>query len=388
MQISNLIKKEFGRIRSDKRTLFLLFSIPIILIVIFGLTTGGSPTKYFNAAVITKDDMPTYGEYPKNSSQYDETFISVFSEGLSSFGFKGSYNATNETEYLESKEKCIGLLKNEIIDIFIVLPPNFSESIEQSIENMTNSYLSFYIDGSDKQAVKAVEVSLQEPIGVFRQKIEMTGNFTTLIPHLEYEVPFWEKQALNYAFALTIPLIIIGTTMNFSCLSIVSDEPLPRMLITPTAKSTVILSKLIANSVVMILQAAEIFITTALFGLYSLGDLFQLFLVLIGIGLAGISMGLFVSALSGTEQQANQLYMMLFVSILIFSPTYMSPETLPFILQFILNIFPLAHGQPMVFDITLKGLPIDLISFGSLMILCGVYVLLAYIVFLFKKVEV
>lgn len=388
MQISNLIKKEFGRIRSDKRTLFLLFSIPIILIVIFGLTTGGSPTKYFNAAVITKDDMPTYGDYPANSSQYDETFISVFSEGLSSFGFKGSYNATNETKYIENKEKCIGLLKDEIIDIFIVLPPNFSESIEQSKENMTNSYLSFYIDGSDKQAVKAVEVSLQEPIGVFRQKIEMTSNFTTLLPHLEYEVPFWEKQALNYAFALTIPLIIIGTTMNFSCLSIVSDEPLPRMLITPTAKSTVILSKLIANSVVMILQAAEIFITTALFGLYSLGDLFQLFLVLIGIGLAGISMGLFVSALSGTEQQANQLYMMLFVSILIFSPTYMSPETLPFILQLILNIFPLAHGQPMVFDITLKGLPMDLISFGSLMILSAVYIFLAYIIFLFKKVEV
>jgi ABC-2 type transport system permease protein len=366
----------------------LLFSIPIILIVIFGLTTGGSPTKYFNAAVITKDDMPTYGDYPANSSQYDETFISVFSEGLSSFGFKGSYNATNETKYIENKEKCIGLLKDEIIDIFIVLPPNFSESIEQSKENMTNSYLSFYIDGSDKQAVKAVEVSLQEPIGVFRQKIEMTSNFTTLLPHLEYEVPFWEKQALNYAFALTIPLIIIGTTMNFSCLSIVSDEPLPRMLITPTAKSTVILSKLIANSVVMILQAAEIFITTALFGLYSLGDLFQLFLVLIGIGLAGISMGLFVSALSGTEQQANQLYMMLFVSILIFSPTYMSPETLPFILQLILNIFPLAHGQPMVFDITLKGLPMDLISFGSLMILSAVYIFLAYIIFLFKKVEV
>lgn len=387
MQISNLIKKEFGRIRSDKRTLFLLFSIPVILIVIFGLTTGGSPTKFFNAAVITKDDMPTYGNYPSNTSQYDETFISVFSEGLSSFGFYNSYNATSEADYLDKKQQCINLLRDEFIDIFIVLPPNFSESVNQSDSDLIASF-SYFIDASDKAAISAVEVSLQEPIGVFRQKIEMTENFTTLIPYLEYEVPFWEKQALNYAFALTIPLIIIGTTMNFSCLSIVSDEPLPRMLITPTSKSNVILSKLIANSVVMVLQAGEIFITTALFGLYSLGDLFQLFMVLIGIGLAGISIGLFISALSGTEQQANQLYMMLFVSILIFSPTYMSPEELPSILQMVLNIFPLVHAQPMVFDITFKGLPIDFFSFGNLMILCGIYILLAYIIFLFKKVEV
>jgi len=387
MQISNLIKKEFGRIRSDKRTLFLLFSIPIILIVIFGLTTGGSPTKFFNAAVITKDDMPAYGNYPSNTSQYDETFISVFSEGLSSFGFYNSYNATSEDDYLDKKQQCINLLRDEFIDIFIVLPANFSESVNQSDSDLIASF-SYFIDASDKAAISAVEVSLQEPIGVFRQKIEMTENFTTLIPYLEYEVPFWEKQALNYAFALTIPLIIIGTTMNFSCLSIVSDEPLPRMLITPTSKSNVILSKLIANSVVMVLQAGEIFITTALFGLYSLGDLFQLFMVLIGIGLAGISIGLFISALSGTEQQANQLYMMLFVSILIFSPTYMSPEELPSILQMVLNIFPLVHAQPMVFDITFKGLPIDFFSFGNLMILCGIYILLAYIIFLFKKVEV
>jgi ABC-2 type transport system permease protein len=355
--------------------------------VIFGLTTGGSPTKFFNAAVITKDDMPTYGNYPSNTSQYDETFISVFSEGLSSFGFYNSYNATSEADYLDKKQQCINLLRDEFIDIFIVLPPNFSESVNQSDSDLIASF-SYFIDASDKAAISAVEVSLQEPIGVFRQKIEMTENFTTLIPYLEYEVPFWEKQALNYAFALTIPLIIIGTTMNFSCLSIVSDEPLPRMLITPTSKSNVILSKLIANSVVMVLQAGEIFITTALFGLYSLGDLFQLFMVLIGIGLAGISIGLFISALSGTEQQANQLYMMLFVSILIFSPTYMSPEELPSILQMVLNIFPLVHAQPMVFDITFKGLPIDFFSFGNLMILCGIYILLAYIIFLFKKVEV
>jgi len=46
MYLGGLIRKEFGRIRSDKRTLILLFVIPVILIFVFGLTTGGG---YYNS---------------------------------------------------------------------------------------------------------------------------------------------------------------------------------------------------------------------------------------------------------------------------------------------------------------------------------------------------
>ena len=56
MYLRGLISKEFGRIKSDKRTLALIFIIPVILIVIFGLTSRGGPTEYFVAAVITRDD--------------------------------------------------------------------------------------------------------------------------------------------------------------------------------------------------------------------------------------------------------------------------------------------------------------------------------------------
>ncbi|MBY9005384.1 MAG: ABC transporter permease [Candidatus Lokiarchaeota archaeon] len=384
MNISGLVRKELGRLRSDKRTLILLFAIPLILIIIFGLTSGGGPSEFFRAAIITKDDMDCFDNFPSNSTEYDNVFVSVFQDNLTSFGLETYYNVSTEFAYNNAYIECERMLKNEIIDVFILLPENFSETIENDV----NTDLIYFIDASNLQAVKSINVSMLEPIAQFKLRIGKTANFTMIIPYLEFEVPFWESQVLNYAFALTIPLIIIGTTMNLSCLSIVSEGPLPRMLITPTSKRSIILSKLIANSLIMILQAGEIFVATAIFGLYCLGSLYELFLVFLAIGLCGVSMGLFISSISKTDQQANQLYLVFFIIVLLFSGQFVSVGNLPPSMQAIIYSFPLGHGIPLTLDITLKGLPMNFALFSGLLIISAVYVVLAYSFYLFKKVEV
>ena len=383
MSIGGLIQKEFGRIKSDKRTLILLFAIPIILIVIFGLTTGVGPMKFFTSAIITLDEMPTYDNFPSNSSQYDDIFISIMEQNTTAWELYRYYNSTNSVEYDEAYVRCFNLLKNEVIDVFIILPQNFSESVA----NKTNPIILYYIDGSDLKAVGAVEVALQEPIALFRVEINMLENFTIMVPHLEFGVPSWESQLLNYSLALILPIIIIGTTMNLTSLSIVSEGPLPRMLITPTAKRDIILSKLIANTIVMIMQATEIFIMTSFFGLYSLGSLFNFYLVLIMIGFSGIAIGLFISAISPTEQGANQMYLMLFIIIIIFSGTIMPAESLGSA-RFLSDMLPLSHASVLITDITLRGLSLNLEHVLSILLISFVFLVIAYIAYKFKKLEV
>ena len=384
MNLGGLITKEFGRIRADKRTLILIFIIPIILIVIFGLTTGGGPTKFFNGAIITQDDMPTYDKFPTNSSTYDETFISVMRDNTTSWDLIQYFNATTLDEYQEAFDTCIDFLKNELIDVFIVLPMNFSESIQ----NNSNPILFYYIDGTDTGAIDAVEVALQEPIALFRVEANLLTNFTMMVPHLEFGPPSWESQILNYALPLILPIIIVATTMNLTALSIVSEKPLPRMLITPTTKRDILLSKIIANSTIMILQATEIFIMTAFFGLYSLGSLFNLYLVLIMIGFSGICIGLFISAISPTEQGANQMYMMIFIVIIIFSGTILPAEALGDSMRFIIEIFPLSHSSILIRDITMRGLSFNAEHVIMLNLISLVFLVLAYISYKFKKLEV
>ncbi len=384
MDLGGLIRKEFGRIKSDKRTLVLLFVIPVILILVFGLTSSVGVTKFFTSAIITRDDMPTYDDFSANSSRYDSNFISIMKYETASWSLYKYYNATDQEEYDRAYQDCYIYLQNGDIDIFIVLPENFSESVE----NKTNPVLIYHIDGSDAAAITAIEVALQEPIALFRGQTDMIANFTIMVPHLEFDVPFWESAILNYAIPLILPIIILGTTMNLTSLSIVSEAPLPRMLITPTARREIILSKLIANSIVMFLQSTEILITIALFGLYSLGSLFYFYLVLIMIGFSGICIGLFISALSPTEQSANQMYLIMFIIIILFSGSILPLNITNPSIQIFLNLLPLSNAVPLITDITLKGLSPNLSNLFWLIISSLIFTTLAYITYILKKLEV
>ena len=384
MYLGGLVRKEFGRIRSDKRTLLLLFVIPIILIVVFGLTTGVGITKFFSSAIITCDDMPTYDDFPNNSSKYDDTFISIMQYNTSSWDLYRYYNATNSEEYDNAYHNCYNFLKNGDIHIIIILPANFSESVENKI----NPVLIYYIDGSDLAAITAIEVAIQEPIALFRAETDMIANFTIMVPYLEFDVPFWESAILNYAIPIILPIIILGTTMNLTSLSIVAEGPLPRMLVTPTAKREIILSKLIANSAIMLLQSTEIFIMISFFGLYSLGSLFYFFLVLIMIGFCGICIGLFISTLSPTEQSANQMYIIMFILIILFSGSILPLNADLQGVQVFINLLPLSNAVPLITDITLKGLFPNLENLFWLNLSSLIYIVIAYIIYMFKKLEV
>ena len=391
MQLGGLIRKEFGRIRSDKRTLILLFFIPVMLIVIFGLTTGGGPTKFFTAAIITKDSMPTLGTNSTDAS-YDSIFISVVKDKCSQFGFYSYYNSTTEEEYQNYYAIALQLLKDDLVDAVLILPENFTESIENATSDdpfvkSVNPWILYIVDGTDMQASNSIELALEEPISLFRVEIGMTENFTVMYPSLEYTVPFWESQMLNFALGMMLPLIIIGTTMNLTSLSIVSEGPLPRMMLTPTAKNEIILSKLVANLVIMALQSTEIFVMVSFFGLYSLGSLFDFFVTMLLTGLSGVCIGLFISSVATTEQVANQMYLMFFIVLIVFSGMFMDKEISP-AMTFVTNLLPLVYSGEMMVGITLKGLPLDPYSSLMLIIISSVFLLMAYFVYRFKKVEV
>ena len=391
MQIGGLIKKEFGRIKSDKRTLVLLFFIPVMLIVIFGLTTGGGPTKFFTAAIITKDSMECPGSGSTNSS-YDETFISVVRDNCSQFGFYSAYNSTSEVEYDSHYKIGLNLLRSGTVDAILILPENFTESIENATSDnplvkKVNPVILYIIDGSDIESVMAIQIALQEPIALFRLEIGMLENMTMMMPSLEFSVPSWESQMLNFALGMMLPLIIIGTTMNLTSLSIVSEGPLPRMMLTPTAKNEIILSKLVANTAIMTLQSTEIFVMTSFFGLYCLGSLFDFFAAMLLTGLCGVCIGLFISSLATTEQVANQMYLMFLIVLLVFSGMFSNEEISP-AMTFITNIFPLTYSNDLIVDVTLKGLPLNIDHSLRLAVISFTFLMLAYLIYRFKKVEV
>ncbi|MHA1338369.1 MAG: ABC transporter permease [Promethearchaeota archaeon] len=375
--LGGLIRKEFGRIRSDKRSLILLFAIPVLLIVVLGLTAGGTTT-FFNAAVITKDDIECSGDFPDNkTSSYDEMFIDIVKNNCTAFGLITYFNATDNASYEEAISQSRALLRAEKIDVYIILPENFSEIVENGSIDITIIY---YVDGSDLTAVEAINVALMEPIAYFRFSAGLLENMTQIIPYPEFDVPSWKTQILNYAVPLLLPLLILGLDMNLTSLSIVSEGPLPRMLLTPTGRRQIIASKLVAYSAVMLLQVTEIFTVIAAFDLYCLGSLFNFFLVLVLTGFCGVTMGLFISAISTTEQVANQIYMMFFIVLTMFSG-FLPKELLPQAMAFLVDVLPLGHSVALLRDIALRGLGIDFDHFVQIFLISILFLAMAYIAY-------
>jgi ABC-type polysaccharide/polyol phosphate export permease len=105
------------------------------------------------------------------------------------------------------------------------------------------------------------------------------------------------------------------------------------------------------------------------------------------IGFSGVAMGLFISAISPTEQGANQMYLMLFIVMIIFSGTLLPAESLGGA-RFLADFFPISHASVLITDITLRGLNLDLEHVISILLISLFFLIAAYISYKFKKLEV
>ncbi len=380
MNISALVTKEFQRIAADKRTLALMFIIPALVLVIFGLSSGGGPTTLFTVNVITRDSQGPSMNY----SGQDETLIEGFQKSAVFVLHDGIFNVTSDTDYLSCWKQNMNKLERDDIDAFIVIPANFSETAENGTDEVT---LLVYVDGSDAQVSEAIHVAIQEPIAYFRIYSGLTQNFTMVVPYLEFDVPYWANQVLNYAFPIVISMIMLGTCMNLTSLSIVSEAPLARMLLTPAGKTSIVFSKLVTATAFMFFQAAEIFTIAGLFGMFSRGPLILVFLSLLLIGMVGICIGLFISAVSKTEQVANQIYIMFFIMFTLFCQSFLPVDNLPPLLQAITAAFPLSNAIPLLSSIMYNGVVIDGLSFIILGATGLLFYVLALVAYAFKGVE-
>jgi ABC-2 type transport system permease protein len=73
------------------------------------------------------------------------------------------------------------------------------------------------------------------------------------------------------------------------------------------------------------------------------------------VGFTGMTLGMFISTLSKTKTEANQLFFAFFIVIVLLSGIFIPIENMPPALQTLANILPLSHGDPMIRGIVTKG---------------------------------
>jgi ABC-type multidrug transport system permease subunit len=372
-RIWELVQKEFGRIKSDRKGLVMLFLFPLITIIIFGFSSGGGYEIAYTVSIINQDAQ-VHGTNMAQSFFLANNTMTVIS----------NYTSQTPSEFQMAFEEAYQMLKNDQIEMLVIIPDNFSSYVV----NGSNPILIIYTDGAGMISSNDLYLALTEPFLQFKLLENNWTGTILMLPYLEYDVPAGWNQILNYMAGLMIPLIVLATSMNVSSLSIVTELPLPRLLLTPANRRDIILSKFIGYSLIMVIQVLVVFLTAIAFGLYIMGSPLDILVTLLFAGLCGVSLGIFISTISSTEAQANQFFIGVFIFLTLFSGAFIPISDMPAAFAAISNALPFAHIIPLFQNIAFRGAHLGFNHVYPILIFCVVLLMLALIAFRFRKMEV
>lgn len=343
-RIYALVKKEFRQIKRDARTLALIFIFPVFLLMLFGYALS---LDVKNVIIAIKNN---------DNSEETRDFIKML-ESSSYFKVVG---------YLQTQQEINSWLDEKLAQCVVVFPANFTDDMRSG----KNVQLQFLVDGVDGNTATVIMNYVTSATRFYNNKITQeylsrTG-IKSFVP-IDPQPLFWYNPDLNTTKFL-IPglfcMILITTAVILTSLSIVREKELGSMeqlRVSPLSSIELILGKTIPYTVVALFVAAfTLFISNIAFGLEIEGNYILLFFTTIIFLVAILSLGIFISTISDSQQVAFQI-----ASIATMLPTFILSgfifpiESMPLPIQILTNITPAKFYIIILRAIILKGVGIE-----------------------------
>ncbi len=343
-RIYAIVKKEFRQIKRDARTLYLIFIFPVFLLMLFGYALS-LDVKNIKIAV-------------RNNDNSEET--RDFVEMLSSSSY------FNVVAYIHDEKDVNKYLDEKLAQCVVVFPSDFT----QNLRSGKIAKIQFLIDGVDGNTATVIMNYLSAATrffnGKFTQEFLDKNGMKAVLP-IDPQPLFWYNPDLNTTKFL-IPglfsMILILTAVILTCLSIVREKELGSMeqlKVSPLGSVEMIIGKTIPYTVVALFVAMFTLIFSMLaFGIEIKGSYLLLFATTLIFLIASLSIGIFISTVSDSQQVAFQL-----ASLATMLPTFILSgflfpiESMPWPIQILTNITPAKFYIVILRSIMLKGTGIE-----------------------------
>ena len=339
--IYHIIIKEFLQIRRDKRMLGMSFLAPILQLILLGYA---ATTDIRSIPMVVVD-------YDKSSSSRE--FIAQFTNS--------GYFIVEQ--YLQSTNDIDREIEHGHAWVALVIPPAFSEKL------LAREIVPIQLiaDGSDANSAN-IGLGYASQI-VERYSRSIATELLRQIPQgrvparVNPEIRVWynpDLKSRNFMVPGVVAFVIMIVTMTLTSIGIVKEKEigtLEQLLVTPIKPYQLILGKLLpfviigAIDVTLVLAVARFWFEVPMHGsillLYALSGLF----VLTTLGL-----GLFVSTISKTQQQAMMTAQFFIFMPFIFLSGFTFPiENMPIAIQYVTYLIPLRYFIVIIRGIFLKG---------------------------------
>jgi len=334
------IRKEFYHIFRDKRSLFILFGMPIAQIMLFGFAITNEINNV-DIAIFDKSKDATTEEIINKitASKYFSNKQLIQNENeIESVFKKGKVKAVLVFEKDFSKE----LVKENKATIQIITDAT-DPNTANTISNYTNSILKKYQQEVNKDIKIAYQI-IPETRMVYNPELKSVFMF---VPGV-----------------MTIILMLVSAMMT--SISITREKELGTMeilLVSPIKPFQVIIGKVfpyiflsIINAIVIILLSIFVFKMPVQGSFFLLGLESVLFIV------NALSLGILISTISETQQTAMMISLMgLMLPVILLSGFIFPISSMPYPLQLISNVIPAKWFIIILKGIMLKGVGISFI---------------------------
>jgi len=353
LRIRELVRKEFIQLFREKKNLPLLIVAPFLQLIVFGY-------------VVTTDVR--------------DIRVAVFDQAMTreSRMLMDSLNANRTfriTDYAQSSGDLEEILLQRKADLAVKIGPDFSERIRQG----DTAPLQVLTDGTMSNISASRVAYTTSVLNSFNQALIRDIHHRELdYGRIDARIRTWYNPNLdsqNFFVPGIVAFLIMLISLLFTSLAIIREKEagtIEQLIVTPIRPFELILGKTIPYIIVAIAQMVMV-ITFAVFwfNIPLKGNLLLLFVGVCLFLMSTLGIGLFISTISDTQQQAMMTTFFFIMPFFMLSGLVFPIANMPKVIQLFTFLNPLRYFLVIVRGVFLKGVGLTILwpQFLALMIL-------------------
>jgi ABC-2 type transport system permease protein len=334
-----LLEKEFRQIFRNPAILRMIFMMPAAQLLIMPLAAD---YEVKNVKIVVVDyDRSSYSQKLVNKIAATDYFTLV--------------------DYTDSYDKALTYVEHDEADLVLQVPVKF----EQQLIRESEAKLFLALNAINGVKANLGGAYLRSIIGDFNQQVRfewMQLPRTNPQPVIQIASSNWFNPLMNYKYFMVPGILVLLVTMVgafLSALNIVKEKEIgtiEQVNVTPIRKYQFILGKLIPFWVLgLVILTIGMIISRIFYGIVPVGSFITIYVFAAVFLLAVLGLGLLVSTISHTQQQAMLISFFMMMIFVLLGGLYTSVDSMPLWAQWFTKINPVAYFIEVMRMVVLKG---------------------------------
>ena len=371
-RLKSMLFKEFKQVLRDPRMKVTIFVAPIVQILIFGYAAT-TDVKNVPTAVYDLDNTPQSRDIAR------------------AFTSSGYFNATH---YIDSDEQLRDLLDKSTVNSVIC----FNHGFTRKLSGNSSAEIQLILDGTDSTTASVVSGYANSIIERYSKK-KLDQRINTLLekvdslPSVDLRTRIWFNENLesrNFYLPGVIAMLVTVMTLLLTSMAVVREKEIgtiEQLIVSPLRSIELILGKLIPFAVIAFIDVAFITVVGVLwFKLPIRGSIVLLFGATFVYLFTSLGVGLFISTISSTQQEAMMSTFLFIFPANLLSGLIFPIANMPKLVQWITLLNPLRYYMVILRGIFLKGTGLAVLWPQILVLLLIGLIIITTSVLRFRKV--